>query len=223
MGRKIFVSYKYSDSNVQSLGLAETTTARHYVDVLQGLLDDHDHINKGEADDESLAGFKDGTIASKLREKIYDSSITVVVVSKSMKNGTAESEQWMPWEVSYSLREKTRNGRTSGSNAMLAVVLPDQTGRYDYYIEDESCQYCKCRTLKTDVLFGILKRNMFNARQPEILSCDGHEGGGAVYSGHPSYIHSVKWSDFQADVDKHLGIAESLGSNAEAYTLSKEV
>ena len=223
MGRKIFVSYKYSDSNVQSLRLAETSTARHYVDVLQNLLGEHDHMNKGEADDESLDGFKDNTIASKLRDKIYDSSITVVVISRSMKEGAVESEQWIPWEIAYSLREKTRNGRTSGSNAVLAVVLPDQAGQYDYYIKDESCPHCKCRTLRTDFLFGILKRNMFNARKPEIISCEGHEGGGTVYSGHPSYIHSVKWADFQAGVEHHIGIAESIRNNVQGYTVSKEV
>lgn len=222
MGRKIFISYKYSDANVQSLGMG-VTTARHYVDAMQDLLDAHDHINKGEADDESLEGFKDSTIASKLRDKIYDSSITIVAISKGMKAATAESAQWIPWEISYSLREKTRDGRTSGSNAMLAVVLPDQLGRYDYYIEDESCPSCKCRTLKTPTLFGILKRNMFNARQPEVLDCGSHVGGGTVYTGRHSYIPSVKWTDFRADVGRHIGVAESIREKAGAYVLSKEV
>lgn len=52
------------------------------------------------------------------------------------------------WEISYSLRETTRNDRTSHNNAILAVILPDQYGSYTYYDKNN--------------LFPILKSNIEN-------------------------------------------------------------
>ena len=134
---KIFVSYKYSDALVKPLLssslFSRVTTARSYVNDLTGRLQDGNHIYKGEDDGESLADFKDETIRTRLSDKIYDSSVTIVLLSKGMnENWRKESDQWIPWEVSYSLQNKTRGGRTSRMNAMIAVVLPDENGLYDY-------------------------------------------------------------------------------------------
>lgn len=237
MGKKIFVSYKYSDSQVQDLNIYEnvkdfwgnlarqkvTTTARHYVDKIDQLLEADDHIFKGEDDGEDMSTLEDSTIGSKLGDKIFDSSVTIVLVSKGMKEiYNAEKDQWIPWEVSYSLKVQSREGKGSNTNGVLAIVLPDTLGKYDYYIVDNSCPYCNCRTLKTDFLFQILRDNMFNVKKPVFTECENHTGS-KPYQGYSSFIHSVKWEDFQSNPNKYIDIAVSIRQNINDYELTKTV
>lgn len=114
MGKKIFASYKYEDDQVFRLSRTpwnEKTIVRHYVDEFQELLKDGDHINKGEKDNEDLSHLTEDAIAEKLKERIYDSTITLVFISKGMKENKPENKQWIPWEISYSLKEITRGSK----------------------------------------------------------------------------------------------------------------
>lgn len=217
MGKKIFVSYKYSDYQVYDLPNNSYTTARHYVDAMQNLLGADDHINKGENDGEDLSTLSDSTIASKLGDKIYDSSITIVLISKGMKDNLPESEQWIPWEISYSLREQSRAGRVSKTNAVLAVVIPDILGSYDYFY---TYNYeCSCYHYKTDNLFEIIGKNMFNRKVNNTRLCNGL----VVHEGDFSYIHAVKWEDFKKDINSHIDIALRINSNKSDYSITKNL
>ena len=109
MGHKIFVSYKYADADVKNLTWWGNSTVRDYVTEFQNKLSAEDDINKGEEDDEDLSGLSEEVIWEKLKNRIYDSSVTVVFISPNMReSGKADRDQWTPWEISYSLKEISR-------------------------------------------------------------------------------------------------------------------
>lgn len=221
MGKAIFVSYKYSDAAVQALpDVFGTTTARHYVDEIEKLLEAGDNIYKGEDDGEDLSTLEDSTIASKLGDKIFYSSLTIVLISKGMKDpNLPEKEQWIPWELSYSLKEQSREVGNSKTNAVLAVVLPDEYGSYNHFFTDHP--ECNSVTWHTNNVFQILRDNMFNRKNKEdnVRHCNGTK----IYDGNPSYIHAVKWGFFKQDVNAYLNISIAIRQNIDSYELTKTV
>ena len=91
MGYKIFVSYKYHDDSVYPLSnllnwySSTRSTVRDYVDRLESYFDYTSNIYKGESDNEDLSYLPDDVIWEKLKNRIYDSSVTIVMISPNMK------------------------------------------------------------------------------------------------------------------------------------------
>ena len=154
----------------------------------------------------------------KIGDKIFDSSVTVVLISKGMKEPfSPEKDQWIPWEVSYSLKKQTRLGRSSSTNGVIALVLPDEDGSYEYYITRD--KECNCRSLNTPFLFQIIKDNMFNVKEPNRRLCN----GSWVYSGDSSYIQSVKWSEFISNPSKYIDKAIELRDKKDNFNIVKTI
>ena len=148
MGRKIFISYKYKDYDVKELSIdIRPTWPCDYVNYIKDVVLESDDIYKGEKSDEDISHLSDIAIWNHLKDKIYDSSITIVLISPNMKEPEKwQRSQWIPWEISYSVRETIRNDRKSHRNAVLAVILPNKNGTYSYYDQNN--------------LFPILKENI---------------------------------------------------------------
>lgn len=229
MGHKIFVSYKYADANVKQINTFswEHDTVRTYVNQLEKYISEtSEHIYKGEGENEDLSDLTEETIWEKLKERIYDSTLTIIMISPGMKDQyLSDKEQWIPWEISYSLKEisrKTKSGeyKSSFSNAMLAIVLPDQFGSYSYYTYTNTCCPSKCRHLNTSFLFDIMRLNMFNIKNPDAEICNNNS---KVYHGDSSYISSVKWDDFIADPEKYIKNAYDIQSKIVHYNIVKDL
>lgn len=228
MGHKIFVSYKYADSDVKQLTNSwYHDTVRTYVDKLEEYISEvSEHIYKGETDGEDLSGLSDDTIWEKLKDRIYDSTLTIVMISKGMRQTyLPDREQWIPWEISYSLKEVSRknisgNMVTSSSNALLAIILPDTYGSYEYFTFRKTCCSNPCRSYKTNFLFEIMRKNMFNIERPNKKDCD---DGSTVYYGDSSYMTTVKWEDFIKDPETYIDKAYDIQSKIERYDVYKEI
>ena len=138
MGHKVFVSYKYKDYDVKKMpNVTQPTWPCDYVDYIQNNVLSSKDVYKGENSDEDISSWSEERIWSHLKDKIYDSSITIVLISPNMREqGKWQKSQWIP------------NDRTSHNNAILAVILPDEKGSYDYYDKNN--------------LFPILKSNIEN-------------------------------------------------------------
>lgn len=163
MARNVFVSYKYADENVQHLFGHFPTKARHYVDEIEKLLAAEDHIFFGEHDGEDLSDWSEDEIWQELKDRIFPTTITIVLISPNMKEyGKYDKSQWIPWEIYYSLRETVRSDRKSHRNAILAVVLPDKQGNYEYALKSNTCCETGCTTYIKDWMNYNKNLNIFN-------------------------------------------------------------
>lgn len=227
MARKVFVSYKYADEQVPDLDMWEetqtmlgtirlrrNTRVRDFVDLLQNKIGE-ENINLGEKDGESLEQFSDEHIETSLKNKIFHSSITIVIISRGMVSPEPEYNQWIPWEISYSLRNVARENRVSRMNAVLGIVLPDKNNSYNWYYTYNS--ECNSTTHHTGQLFRILKENMFNIKKPDQTICN----GSTITHGEFSFIKTVKWKDFMSndDFQGYIEKAIEIRENKDAYNL----
>lgn len=227
---KIFISYKFGDKHVQQHDLYDHNdwllemndgnylTARDYVThLMEKVL--IDHTNKAEKDDEDLSCLSEETIQQKLYDRIYDSTVTIVLLSKKMKNSKEEKHQWIPREIFYSLREQSREDRTSYTNGILAIALPDENGSYDHAVIHQDCGVT---SWQTNSFFKIIGSNMFN-RLPHKKnhkfcdSCSSYHNHGEDHS----YIHPVKWDDFVKDHNKYIDLVLELKDRLEEFDLIK--
>ena len=125
MARKTFISYKYSDVVA---GASNNLRDR----IIAKLGEDAKFYRGEDGYTKDLSSYSAAYIKETLKKMIRDTSVTILILSPNMK-----LSQWMNWELSYSLSEITRNGRTSHSNGVIAVVQKRETygfgSGYDWF------------------------------------------------------------------------------------------
>ena len=96
MPRKTFISYRYS----------EARTVRD--DILKALGPNASYYQGETSDSPDFTDTSTENIKKTLTDMMYDTSVTIVVVSPNIKQS-----KWVDWEIEYSLKEISRKGRTS--------------------------------------------------------------------------------------------------------------
>ena len=115
MAHKTFISYKYSE-------------ARELRDrIIRAMGKDATYYQGETSDSPDLGDYKTSTIKKTLSDMIFDTSVTIVIISPQMKDS-----KWMDWEIKYSLREKTRNGLTRHANGVVGVIMK-YNGAYTWF------------------------------------------------------------------------------------------
>lgn len=239
---KIFISYKYGDDQVSqdiddkywaietdAYGneVRETkATGRAYVNKLEEVLG-KDNILKGEKQDESLEGKSEPQIWELLKPRVHDSSITLALITRGMKEGgVAEKDQWIPNEIRYSLWEQERGGKNSLTNGLLGVIVPDRNGNYDHVYGQSDCTCCQniqiLKKYNNPYLFEILKGNIFNKKHDNGRKCDGCSM--RIYNGNHSYLKLVKWDEFIKDnnYEDYIKVVEDIKNEKDNYDIQKD-
>ncbi|EDT69997.1 conserved hypothetical protein [Clostridium perfringens D str. JGS1721] len=154
----IFISYKHLEYDVYyvddiSKGLPKVID---YVIWIENKFKNRiNYVYKGEQKNEDLSNKNYIYIWEKLKYKIYNTSLTIILISPNMKElYRCERDQWIPWEILYSLKKPLKNGMEINSNAILAIILPNKKNNYDYFSHNK--------------LFRILSKNIKSGYVPMV-------------------------------------------------------
>lgn len=202
MAKKTFISYKYSEA--QSLR----------DDILKAMGDDATYYNGETSESPDLTDTSTENIKNNLKGMIHGTSVTIVVVSPNFKESV-----WINWEIEYSLKEITREDRTSRTNGVVGVIMK-ANGSYDWLIStNEYEDGCTPRTIDTSKLYKIVNENRFNL-QPMKYSCLQCK---TVDSLSGSYISLVKEEDFLENPVKYIDNAFDKSEDISSFKIVKQV
>lgn len=153
MAHKTFISYKYSE-------------AQELRDKIIASLGDDATYYKGEtADSPDLTDTTTENIKRNLRNMMYDTSVTIVILSPNIKKS-----KWIDWEIEYCLKNNTRKERTSHTNGVVGVIMKVE-GSYDWLKKKKiNSDNCIVDIFNTDKLYDIINNNRFN-QSPKVYAC----------------------------------------------------
>lgn len=192
MAHKTFISYKYNEAR------------KLRDDIIDALGDDANYYKGETSDSPDLTDKATNTIKKNLTDMMFDTSVTILVISPHMKES-----KWIDWEIEYCLKKITRKDRTSHVNGIVGVIQKvdgdyswfKHTQKYDdgfesWYYEDS-------------YLYDIIKNNRFN-QNPKVYSNQKHKTVDWLTG---SYISFIEEETFLNDPNKFIDNAFNKSEN----------
>lgn len=192
MAHKTFISYKYSE-------------ARELRDrIIDALGDDASYYQGETSDSPDMGDLRTESIKKKLRDMMYDTSVTIVIISPNMKDS-----KWIDWEIKYCLRESTRKNRTSCRNGIVGVIMKVDNS-YDWIkkVEKQS-DGCSLSSYDTNIMYDIINKNRYN-QSPKKYSCEKCKSVNWLTG---SYISLIEEDDFLNNSTKYIDNAFEKSEN----------
>ncbi|MBP7359776.1 MAG: TIR domain-containing protein [Prevotella sp.] len=199
MAHKTFISYKFS----------EATELRDR--IIKAMGDAAQYYQGETSDSPDLTDTTTENIKRVLRDMMYDTSVTIVIISPKIK-----SSKWIDWELQYSLSKHTRSGRESQTNGVVAVIQK-VNGSYNWFhYTKKNKDGHEVSMYITDLVYDIINNNRFN-QTPIVYSCPVCR---CVNEMTGSYISFVEEDAFLKDIDKYIDNAYDKSENdASGYEI----
>ena len=183
MAHKTFISYKYSESR----DLRDR--------IINALGDDAQYYQGENGFSPNMSDDKDETIWNYLKDMIWGTRVTIVIISPHM----TESD-WIESEVMYSLRKTSRDGIQSQRNGVVGVIKKVDGG-YSWFKNIHTNEDgCNVTTYEETKVFDVIKNNRWN-QVPKKYSCKECK---TIDSLSGSYISYVDEETFLKDPTKYI-------------------
>lgn len=201
MAHKTFISYKYND-------------ARNVRDrIIQALGSDATYYKGEDGFSQDLSGYTAETIKEHLKDMIYDTSVTIVVLSPQMNDSA-----WIPWELEYSLRDVKRGDRYSHSNGIVAVIKK-VNGNYSWLRQDiVQADGCYTHSFDESKIPAIITENRCN-QEPKEYACNCCKSIDRLEG---SYISIINEDEFIGDPTRFIENAYEKSQHLGGYRLTKQ-
>lgn len=202
MAHKTFISYKYSEAQ----GLRDR--------IIEALGDDAMFYRGETSDSPDLSDTSTENIKRALCDMMYDTSVTIVIISPHMKES-----KWIDWEIEYCLKNITRKDRTSHTNGVVGVIMKCNGG-YDWFKHSsKNSDGCVSSYYDECYLYEIIKKNRFN-QNPKRYSCPICKTVDTLTG---SYISFVEEDAFISNPQYYINNAYDKSENdADGYDLVKQ-
>ena len=202
MAHKTFISYKFSE-------------AQELRDkIIEALGEDSKYYNGETADSPDLTDTKTENIKNNLKNMIWGTSVTIVIISPNMTKSN-----WIDWEIEYSLKEIKRNDKTSRINGIVGVIMKYNESYNWIRTETKNSDGHISVSTDNDKLCPIIVKNRFN-QNPKEYFCEACK---TVDSLMGSYISLVEEEDFLANPNKYIDNAFDKSKNINNYDITKIV